>query len=53
MVVALLYAWRDTRAVIAPLKDLTVAAARIADGDLGAPITTVRSDEVGALARSL
>ncbi|MEW5718430.1 MAG: GAF domain-containing protein [Chloroflexota bacterium] len=44
--------WLTTRSVIAPVQDLTVAAKRIARGDLETPVQIQRGDEIGTLANS-
>lgn len=49
----LLVAWVTTRHVVKPTEELTVAATRIAGGDLASPITVSAGDEIGQLARTL
>lgn len=51
--VTLLVAWVTTRNVVRPTQQLTVAAERMALGDLGTPIRISAEDEVGKLAQSL
>ena len=51
--VALSTAWVTTRSVVKPTAQLTVAARRIAGGDLDSPITVAAHGEVGTLAESL
>lgn len=51
--VTLLVAWVTTRNVVKPTQQLTVAAERMALGDLGTPIRISAEDEVGKLAQSL
>ena len=50
---AVVLVWLTTRSVIAPVRDLTTAAKRIARGDLETPIQIKRGDEIGVLANSL
>jgi nitrate/nitrite-specific signal transduction histidine kinase len=45
-------AWIDVRRVVRPLKQLTEAAGRIAQGQLDEPLCVDRGDELGALARA-
>lgn len=52
LLAALLFAWADTTAVVAPLRVLRAAAERIAEGDLAPGIEVQRGDEIGTLARS-
>jgi len=52
LLAALLFAWVDTTAVVAPLQTLRRAAERIAGGDLRGPIEVRRGDEIGMLGRS-
>ncbi len=49
---ALVLVYFATRSVIVPVKALTEASQRIAEGDLDSPIKAQGSDEVGVLARS-
>jgi signal transduction histidine kinase len=49
----LLMAWITTRRVVRPTQQLTMAALRIAEGDLETSIHISAQDEVGRLARSL
>ncbi len=49
---ALVFAWLDTSAVVAPLRLLKVGAERIAGGDLTHPVEVRRGDELGMLAGS-
>jgi signal transduction histidine kinase len=49
----LLVAWVTTRHVVKPTERLTLAAERMAGGDLASPIEVVAQDEVGQLAESL
>jgi signal transduction histidine kinase len=53
LVLALLFSWGATHSVTEPLKDLNVAAKRIADGNLDASVPAQADDEVGQLGRSL
>ncbi|MEK7862206.1 MAG: HAMP domain-containing protein, partial [Chloroflexota bacterium] len=50
---ALLVAWITTRHVTGPTEQLTVAAQRMARGDLESPIRVRAQDEVGRLAENL
>lgn len=50
---ALVVAWITTRHVTGPTEQLTVAAQRMARGDLGSPIRVTAQDEVGRLAENL
>jgi signal transduction histidine kinase len=50
---ALCLAWVTTGHVVRPIQQLTVAALRMADGDLQTPVPITAQDEVGGLARSL
>ena len=52
-IATLLVAWLTTRQVVKPTEQLTVAAQRMARGDLGNPIRVRAQDEVGRLADSL
>ncbi|NOZ29943.1 MAG: GAF domain-containing protein [Chloroflexi bacterium] len=52
LLLALVMVWMITRSVVAPLKLLTGAAQRIAQGDLDTPIHCGRGDEIGALAEA-
>ncbi|MDQ7842274.1 MAG: HAMP domain-containing protein [Armatimonadota bacterium] len=52
LAVALLFAWLDTGAVVAPLRLLQRGAERIAAGDLAQRIEVRRGDELGALGQS-
>lgn len=52
LVAALLFAWLDTSAVVAPLRVLKEAAERIAGGDLARRVEVQRTDEIGTLTRS-
>jgi signal transduction histidine kinase len=45
-------AWVDVRRVVRPLRQLTEATGRIAQGQLGEPLCVDRGDELGALARA-
>jgi signal transduction histidine kinase len=49
----LLVAWVTTRRVVRPTQQLTLAAERMAGGDLASPIDVSAQDEVGRLAESL
>jgi signal transduction histidine kinase len=53
LVLALLFSWGATHSVTEPLKDLNIAAKRIADGNLDASVPAQADDEVGQLGRSL
>lgn len=53
LVLALLFSWGATHSVTEPLKDLNIAAKRIADGNLDASVPEQADDEVGQLGRSL
>ncbi len=46
-------AWITTRRVVKPTEELTVAAERMAGGDLASPISVAAQDEIGQLAESL
>ena len=50
---ALLVAWVTTRHVTRPTEQLTIAAQRMARGDLESPIRVTAQDEVGRLAENL
>ena len=50
---ALVLAWITTRHVVKPTEQLTIAAERMARGDLATPIDVSAQDEVGKLAESL
>ncbi len=50
---ALVLAWITTRHVTRPTEQLTMAAQRMARGDLESPITVSAQDEVGRLAENL
>ncbi len=52
-VVALVLAWVTTRHVVKPTEELTLAAERMALGDLASPIDVAAQDEIGQLAESL
>lgn len=52
LVIALLFAWWDTGAVIGPVRRLREAAEAIAAGHLDRSIEVRRADEIGDLARS-
>jgi signal transduction histidine kinase len=52
-VASLAVAWVTTRHVVKPTEELTVAAERMAGGDLASPINVTAQDEVGQLAESL
>lgn len=52
-VVALVLAWVTTRHVVKPTEELTLAAERMALGDLASPIDVTAQDEIGQLAESL
>ena len=51
--VALALAWITTKAVVRPTEQLTVAAKRMAAGDLESPISVSAQDEVAVLVESL
>jgi len=51
--VALAIAWFTTKAVVRPTEQLTLAAKRMAQGDLESPIEVAANDEVGTLVESL
>jgi len=51
--VALVVAWITTRHVTGPTEQLTIAAQRMARGDLESPIAVNAQDEVGRLAENL
>jgi len=53
VIFVVLFSWGATHSVTEPLKALNVAARRIADGDLEAPVPPQADDEVGRLGRSL
>ena len=46
-------AWVTTRRVVRPTQQLTLAAERMAGGDLASPIEVTAQDEIGRLAESL
>ena len=50
---SLAVAWITTRRVVKPTEELTVAAERMAGGDLASPIMVAAQDEIGQLAESL
>ncbi|HEY63359.1 MAG TPA: GAF domain-containing protein [Caldilineae bacterium] len=50
LLIALVMVWMITRSVVSPLKLLTGAAQRIAQGDLDTPVRCQRGDEIGVLA---
>jgi len=50
---ALIVAWITTRHVVKPTEQLTVAAERMAGGDLASPIKVAAQDEIAKLAESL
>lgn len=50
LILATLLSWRLTRAIIRPLREITTAATRISDGEVGQHITYTSHDEIGALA---
>ena len=50
---ALAVAWVTTRRVVKPTEELTVAASRMAQGDLTQPINVAAYDEVASLAETL
>lgn len=52
-IASLVFAWITTRRVVKPTEELTVAAERMATGDLASPIRVSAEDEVGRLAESL
>lgn len=52
LVAALVFAWLDTSAVVAPLRVLKEGAERIAGGDLARRVEVRRTDEIGTLAQS-
>ena len=52
-VATLAVAWVTTRHVVKPTEQLTLAAGRIAQGDLTSPIGVTAPDEIGELAESL
>ena len=49
----LVVAWVTTRRVVGPTQQLTLAAERMAGGDLASPIDVSAQDEIGRLAESL
>ena len=53
LAVALLFAWGAARSVRRPIGLLTIAAERIAAGNLDTPMPRLADDEVGRLGRSL
>jgi signal transduction histidine kinase len=53
MMAALLVAWFTTRHVVRSAEELTVAAKRMAAGDLESPIRTHAQDEIGELSESI
>lgn len=53
ILVALFFAWGMARSLTRPLKILTQAAKRIAEGNLDEPIRPLGDDEIGSLGRSL
>ncbi|OFW63971.1 MAG: hypothetical protein A2135_00285 [Actinobacteria bacterium RBG_16_67_15] len=52
-IIALGLAWFTTKAVVRPTEQLTLAAKRMAQGDLESPIEVSAYDEVGTLVESL
>jgi signal transduction histidine kinase len=50
---SLVVAWITTRHVVKPTEQLTVAAERMAGGDLVSPVSVAAQDEIGQLAESL
>jgi len=52
LLLGLVFTWTSTRMVVRPVVELTAASRRIAAGDLEAPITTNRRDELGQLAET-
>lgn len=52
-IAVLVVAWVTTRRVVKPTEELTVAAERMAGGDLASPIDVSAQDEIGRLAESL
>lgn len=53
LVATLVVAWVTTRRVVKPTEELTVAAERMAGGDLASPVAVVAQDEIGQLAQAL
>ncbi len=49
---ALLFAWATVRSVVGPVNALTVAAQKVASGDLSQPVPNMGNDEIGRLART-
>lgn len=52
LLVTISVAWFDVRRVVRPLKDLTVAAERFAEGKLDEPVRVDQTDELGILANA-
>ncbi|MEE8471890.1 MAG: HAMP domain-containing protein, partial [Dehalococcoidia bacterium] len=52
LAVILALAWATTRSVVRPVRLLTLASRKIADGDLEQPVALSGGDEVGQLARA-
>lgn len=50
---SLVVAWVTTRHVVKPTEQLTLAAERMASGDLASPVSVTAQDEIGQLAESL
>ena len=53
LIATLVVAWITTRHVVKPTEELTVAAERMAGGDLASPVAVTAQDEIGQLARAL
>jgi len=49
---ALLFSWATVRSIVKPVRTLTVAADRVAAGDLSQPVPAMGKDEIGGLARA-
>ncbi len=50
--IAILFAWATVRSVVGPARVLTVAAQRLAEGDLSQPVPEMGNDEIGRLGRA-
>ena len=48
-IIALLFAWATVRSVVGPVRVLTTAAQRLAEGDLSQPVPEMGNDEIGRL----
>jgi signal transduction histidine kinase len=49
---ALIFALGISKSIVNPIKSLTIASKKIADGNLGGPVRVVSRDEIGALGMS-